>query len=472
MLASGKVPMLLHLLMAAVQMQLWVLLILFGDAQPQEFGNQIAVVFTTAFVSSSPSLLRYMRGIPRMARRYWSERLDDGTGVEVSKGVWENIIMSRAVHMSMRSLLDVSDKYYMLLFRMPQAAFEHLYDLYGYRMAKQDTNYRSSIPGKKRMAIFLTYLAHGHKQEQLRLLYDVSQSVVSKIIRQGLLVFLEFMVAAEITVPVGQELLGVEAGFRSLAGMRGCIGAVDGSFFHINQPSGWGEAYWCYKHIYAILLLAIVDANMVFRWIHAGGPGSVGDASVWNKSDYKQHLLGGAFDLPQPHVMHGTSIQSYVVADTAFALHSRVIKCFDIAQLASEKALNAAVIRTRRIVENAFGFLKGRWNICVFNRISDAEEARDVCMVCCALHNFCQRHSLHFDPEWSGHFTSIEHASTADVNAYRDARRRHNRHPQSRQPPDAAAEVVRMALSQHALQSASQPRYATVGMKRSALQLS
>lgn len=461
--------LLLSCMVTAMQVQLLLLTPIEDDSQQLIMTLiEYAVVSSTAFVASSPSLLRSMSGIPRMARRLWSQRYDAETRTEVSKGVWENYIMDRAVSLSLRGFQDLSDKYYMILFRMPKAAFEYLYTAYGYRMAKKDTNRRKSIPGRKRMAIFLTYLAHGHKQEQLQVLYDVSQAVISRIIGEGLQVFLQFMVPVEITVPVGQQLVGVAQGFRSLAGMEGCIGAVDGTFFHIQQPSMWGEAYWCYKHIYAVLLLAVVDANKLFRWIQVGDQGSIGDAACWNDSDYKRMLLHGDFDLPQPLMINGVSVQSYVVADTTFAFSDRVMKCVEPAQLLSEKAFNAVVIRTRRIVENAYGFLKGRWNICVFNRISDPDEARDVAMVCCALHNFCQKHSLHYDPAWSGKFNSIEHDSAQDLSAYRAARRRCNRAtgPAAEDNDAENGDPVRIALSQQALAKAPRDWYATAGARR------
>ena len=51
------------------------------------------------------------------------------------------------------------------------------------------------------------------------------------------------------------------------------------------------------------------------------------------------------------------------------------------------------VILTRRVVEQAFGRLKGRWKIMDGQcRAKDKVFVRQVAMVCCALHNVCERH--------------------------------------------------------------------------------
>ncbi|KAF6263805.1 hypothetical protein COO60DRAFT_1488537 [Scenedesmus sp. NREL 46B-D3] len=119
------------------------------------------------------------------------------------------------------------------MFRMDKEAFDELHVKYGHRMARLDTNYRQAVPSEKRMAIFLSYLAHGHKQQQLAILWDVSQPVVSRILADGRAVFRNYMVDEEIHAPSGADVDDIAAGFEALAGMPGCVGAVDGTFFHI-----------------------------------------------------------------------------------------------------------------------------------------------------------------------------------------------------------------------------------------------
>jgi len=52
-----------------------------------------------------------------------------------------------------------------------------------------------------------------------------------------------------------------------------------------------------------------------------------------------------------------------VVADSAFPLSSTCMKCYEVGQLAYRRSFNYSLIRMRRVVEQAFGRLKGRWKI-------------------------------------------------------------------------------------------------------------
>ena len=52
---------------------------------------------------------------------------------------------------------------------MSPERFEHLFNLAGPLIAKQNTNYRKSIPAKKRLVITLRYLAEVSSQQALSL---------------------------------------------------------------------------------------------------------------------------------------------------------------------------------------------------------------------------------------------------------------------------------------------------------------
>ena len=84
---------------------------------------------------------------------------------------WENIF---------RELSSDDWEYYYRYLRMSPERFEHLFNLVGPLIAKQDTNYRKSIPAKKRLVITLPYLAEGCSQQALSLGFRVCKSTVSK----------------------------------------------------------------------------------------------------------------------------------------------------------------------------------------------------------------------------------------------------------------------------------------------------
>jgi hypothetical protein len=203
--------------------------------------------------------------------------------------------------------------------------------------------------------------------------------------------------------------------------------------------------------MYGILVLAVCTADLLFTYVNAGSPGSVGDAAVWNNTKYKTQLCKGVFDAAESTVLPGDiPLHAYVVGDSAFALGARLMKCYDDAQTSDQEALNGAIIRTRRVIENAFGRLKMRWNVCTFNRIKDAAEARDIALICCALHNFCEKRCQAMDPHWASHI------SAEDAQAYERARqRRRNRSTTN----VVAGTAVRDALAEYVRQRWAAQRY-------------
>ena len=90
------------------------------------------------------------------------------------------------------------------------------------------------------------------------------------------------------------------------------------------------------------------------------------------------------------------------VADAAFALASNMMKCYDdsTALAPFKRSFNYSLIHTRRVVEQAFGRLKGRWRIMDKCNLNDPVFARRVALVCCALHNVCERHQCPFEDSW------------------------------------------------------------------------
>jgi hypothetical protein len=68
------------------------------------------------------------------------------------------------------------------------------------------------------------------------------------------------------------------------------------------------------------------------------------------------------------------------------------MKCYEVSSPTNEQLnFNYSVIRTRRVVECAFGRIKAKFMIIQNSRLSNPEFAGDVFMVCAALHNYIER---------------------------------------------------------------------------------
>ena len=67
----------------------------------------------------------------------------------------------------------------------------------------------------------------------------------------------------------------------------------------------------------------------------------------------------------------------------------------------SRHSFNYSLIRTRCVVEQAFGRLKGWWKVMDGHcNANDPVFVRQVAIVCCGLHNVCERHPCPFEPGW------------------------------------------------------------------------
>lgn len=73
---------------------------------------------------------------------------------------------------------------------------------------------------------------------------------------------------------------------------RNIIGAIDGSHIRIRSPGPLKDVpYYNYKHIYSIVLLAIVDNVGMFRWFAFGAPGSCGDSGVFQRCHFYRDIV-------------------------------------------------------------------------------------------------------------------------------------------------------------------------------------
>ena len=73
------------------------------------------------------------------------------------------------------------------------------------------------------------------------------------------------------------------------------------------------------------------------------------------------------------------------------------MKCYDGSHLPHWKgSFNNSMIRNRHVVEQAFGHLKGRWKVMDGCNLNDTIFTSRVALVCCALHNVCERHQCPF----------------------------------------------------------------------------
>ena len=331
----------------------------------------------------------------RLKRRFWAAPRGDAVRESQFLGTFRVVGFEYGCP-------DWEDKEHMEHLWLTKDNFFRLHARYGCFVERQVTRFRLPVSSQKRIALTLHFLAHGGSFSQVALLYGIGKSTAWAVIVDTIAMLKEQLVKQSISFPKGEELVSVINDFENLAGVPQCAGAIDGTFMHIVKPKVFDDSYWCYKNHLSILILAVVDARGVFTYVNAGSPGSVGDASAYNTSLLARNVVSRRWLGSCEKVICGKTVYPFLVGDSAFALSNKMMKCFEDSGhlLPRQETFNYQIIRTRRVVEQAFGRLKGRFQVLTKNHITDPSFARDVALVCCALHNVCERWQCPFESGW------------------------------------------------------------------------
>ena len=376
------------------------------------------------------------------------------------------------------------------------------------RWTKLDTRLRKAVPPDVRLAVFLFYMATGLDQRHVAMIFDVARSLVSDIEAKLVDIFrcavlavapaaflclspapsqTRFVAACPyhcpppptpqkpplttsdkvyrryVKLPLDSDLQIIARNFQQRHKLPNCIGALDGTFFHIESPSQNNRAFFCYKKYYAIAILAIADTDYKFWYFNTGGRGGAGDAFLWNTSQFCRDLhttrcydLDPFFVTPAGNVVANSTrsngarrVDSYLVADSAFSLTARCIKVDPAPNPARHVAnFNRRVTNCRRVVEQAFARFSGRWGVVKWNHINDIDCATKTSKAAAALHNICQQRAVPFFASWAAARNAVRQAQAQSRQQLQQARRR------AQQPPLNAAAATRLdgELTREALQ--------------------
>lgn len=354
-------------------------------------------------------LAAYMAQSMRRERRWWAihRTLDE------QQGFWEKKVPmwhKKAAMRTRQRAADYIDKRYLRTFRLDERTFKFVVRRTRDALTHQVTNCRMPVCAEKRLAMTLHWLAHSKTFDDLGELYCVGASTAHAIVHETVAVLKNVLLRQCIRFPSGQELRNVLAGFQALADLPQCAGAIDGTFIHMLKPSLWGDTYWCYKNYIAIIMVAVCDHRCRFTFVDVGRAGCVGDAFTYGESSLRRKVHGGRWLNEAEVQIEDVVVKPFLIGDSAFPLEPQLMKCYDNPQYDHQTKFNKALISSRQKIENAFGFLKGRWHVLVDNHIRDPTFMRDVALACTALHNICQRANCQYSDTWN-----VQHANYVPI---------------------------------------------------------
>ncbi|XP_039652101.1 uncharacterized protein LOC120556524 [Perca fluviatilis] len=276
--------------------------------------------------------------------------------------------------------LRLDDHLFQGYFRLTKEHFDNLLSRVGPRIAKRDTQMRTSIGPAERLAICLRQLIQ-------------SATTVANIVGEVCQAIWDCLVDEFMPVPTKEDWSAIADDFFHKWNFPNCLGSIDGKHVVIQAPSNSGSLYFNYKHTFSIVLLAVVDADYLFRVVDVGSYGRNSDGGTLNNSPFGEALKDGTLDLPEDRVIAGAEhrgrLPHVFVGDEAFPLRMNLLRPFPGSNLTVDKrAFNYRLSRARLTVECAFGILSRQWRM--YRQVIAVNPAKaEACVkATCILHNF------------------------------------------------------------------------------------
>ncbi|XP_034059840.1 protein ANTAGONIST OF LIKE HETEROCHROMATIN PROTEIN 1-like [Gymnodraco acuticeps] len=338
------------------------------------------------FVATVALVYAMSRRRPRIVRRCWVHTI---LRKRLQRGEYHVLVQE----------LRLDGVLFQQYFRMSKDAFDELLGKVGPLIAKADTRMRLSIGPAERLAICLRYLATGDSYRTIAFSYRVGHATVAVIVKEVAGAIWTALVEETMPVPQTEDWRAIAAGFQERWNFPNCVGAIDGKHVVIQAPANSGSLYFNYKSSHSLVLLAVVDAEYLFRVVDVGGFGRSSDGGSLQNSAFGESLRDGSLQLPPDTVIPGAErlglLPHVFVGDEAFPLLDNLLRPFPGRQLTRERRLfNYRLSRARLVVECTFGILSSQWRM--FRRvITTSPEVTELCVkATCVLHNFLRRKTI------------------------------------------------------------------------------
>ena len=259
---------------------------------------------------------------------------------------------------------------------MSPERFEHLFNLVGRLIAKEDTNYRKSIPAKKRLVITLRYLAVGCSQRTLSLGFRVSKSTVSKMLKE-ICETLYTPLATHYLRPLltEEESKQISSEILELWYMLHVIESIDGKHVAMECSKNTGSLYHNYKGFFSQVLLAVCDAKYKFIFIDVDQYVSTNDSAALKNSKHGRRLESYSPNIPSEDIAYKNYFKDgeplilpyNMVGDEIFQLKDYLMRPYPGTR-SGKLSINQAVFnyrlsKARCVIKNYFSIFVARWRL-------------------------------------------------------------------------------------------------------------
>lgn len=282
--------------------------------------------------------------------------------------------------------------------RMDEECFEDLLLQVTPKIEKKNTVMRESVSARERLVVTLQFLASGRNYENLKFSSAISPQLIGKIVLETCDAIFEVLKEKYLKFPTCElDSMNIASDFKKYWQVENCLGAIDGKHIAIKQPAKSGSYFYNYKGFHSIVLMAVVNANYEFIYVHCGSNGRTSDGGVLLQTDFGDLLEKGELNLPSPTSNpenRGVCLPFAFIADQAFPLKENLMKPYLNKGIShDERIFNYRICRGRRVVENAFGILASRFQVLQTSMRVNLDTVEKVVLACCVLHNYLRKKS-------------------------------------------------------------------------------
>ena len=120
-----------------------------------------------------------------------------------------------------------------------------------------------------------------------------------------------------------------------------------------------------------------------------GASGSSSDVQIFNHRKLKRRIENGTLGLPPPEPLGpgGPDLHYFLLGDNVFVLMPWLVKL-----TREERIANYRISRGRRVIENAFEILVGRFRVLLTTMGQRPKVVRDIVLTCLVPHNMLRSH--------------------------------------------------------------------------------
>lgn len=236
-------------------------------------------------------------------------------------------------------------------------------------------------------------MATGDSYHTISKSFRVGKSTVVGIVPSVATAIWERLVGEYMPVPQESDWKEIAEGFSTKWAFPHCLGAIDGKHITIKAPADSGSLYYNYKGQFSIVLLAVVDANYLFRVVDIGAYGKSSDGGSLSACAFGRALREGTLNLsddePLPNGEHLGPVPFVFVGDKAFPLQKHLLRPYPGRAIpVDQRVFNFHLSHARRIVENAFGIMAAQFR--VYHRVMELSpcNAEKIVQATTILHNF------------------------------------------------------------------------------------